>query len=144
DARELEDVPVRLELPRADRARVEDLLELSLRSEADPQAPLVPLRELVSVEATARERNIYHKNLMNVTYVTADVAGAIESPVYAILKLNKELAKLSARDFGGSGAGGIQIFNAAMPTSGLEPSIKWDGEWQVTLEVFRDLGLAFA
>src|SRR5690606_5587807 len=107
DARELEDVPVRLELPRADRARVEDLLELSLRSEADPQAPLVPLRELVSVEATARERNIYHKNLMNVTYVTADVAGAIESPVYAILKLNKELAKLSAKDFGGSGAGGI-------------------------------------
>ena len=80
---------------------------------------------------------------MPVTYVTADVAGAIESPVYAILAMNRELKKLKASDFGGSDIP-VRVYNASMPFSDLEPSMKWDGEWQVTIEVFRDLGLAFA
>ncbi|MDE3084675.1 MAG: efflux RND transporter permease subunit, partial [Verrucomicrobiota bacterium] len=141
--REREDVDVVLELPRALRARPEDLLALPVRSEMNPAAPLVPLRELVTVERTEGERNIYHKNLQNVIYVTGDVAGAIESPVYAILQMNRALAKLDARDFGGTQRH-LQIYNAAMPFSTTEPSMKWDGEWQVTIEVFRDLGLAFA
>ena len=139
---EREDVNVVLELPRASKARVEDLLSLPVRSEMNPAGPLVPLRELVTVEETLGERNIYRKNLMNVTYVTGDVAGVIESPVYAILEMNKALAKLEAKDFGGS-AGGVTVYNAAMPFTDDEPSMKWDGEWQVTIEVFRDLGLAF-
>ena len=139
---EREDVDVWLELPRALRARPEDLLALPVRSEMNPQAPLVPLSELVSVEQTLSERNIYHKNLQNVTYVTADVAGVVESPVYAIFQMNKALAKLDGRDFGGT-AHEVKIYNSTMPSSDTEPAMKWDGEWQVTLEVFRDLGLAF-
>ncbi|EDY83022.1 RND transporter, HAE1/HME family, permease protein [Verrucomicrobiia bacterium DG1235] len=142
DADEREDVNVLLELPRSSRSHAQDLLALPVRSEMNPQAPLVPLRELVTVEESVGERNIYHKNLMNVTYVTADVAGVIESPVYAILKMNKDLKKLLGKDFGGT-AEGVKIYNASMPFSDAEPSMKWDGEWQVTIEVFRDLGLAF-
>jgi multidrug efflux pump subunit AcrB len=139
---EREDVDVVLELPRALRARPEDLLALPVRSEMNPQAPLVPLRELVTVERTVGERNIYHKNLQNVIYVTGDVAGVIESPVYAILKMNQALARLDGRDFGGTQPT-VKIYNASMPSDTTEPSMKWDGEWQVTIEVFRDLGLAF-
>ncbi|MDD2763180.1 MAG: efflux RND transporter permease subunit [Opitutaceae bacterium] len=141
--REREDVDVVLELPRALRVRPEDLLALPVRSEMNPQAPLVPLRELVTVEPAVSERNIYHKNLQNVVYVTGDVAGAIESPVYAILQMNRALQQLDGRDFGGTQRR-VRIYNATMPFSTAEPAMKWDGEWQVTIEVFRDLGLAFA
>jgi multidrug efflux pump subunit AcrB len=137
-----EDVNIVLELPRAARARPEDLLALTVRSELNPAAPLVPLRELVRVEQTTGERNHYHKNLQNVTYVTADVAGVIESPVYAILQMNRELAKLDGREFGGTQPG-VKLYNSTMPFDDREPAMKWDGEWQVTIEVFRDLGLAF-
>jgi multidrug efflux pump subunit AcrB len=143
DEDEREDVTVLLELPRSASAHAEDLLNLQIRSEINPQASLVPLRELVTVEEMPGERNIYHKNLMNVTYVTADVAGVIESPVYAILQMNRDLAKLDGRNFGGAEEQ-VKIYNASMPFSDEEPSMKWDGEWQVTIEVFRDLGLAFA
>jgi multidrug efflux pump subunit AcrB len=139
---EREPVDIVLELPRALRARPEDLLALPVRSELNPQAPLVPLRELVTVETTRSERNLYHKNLQNVTYVTGDVAGQIESPVYAILQMNHALAKLDGRDFGGTQRE-VKIYNATMPFGDREPAMKWDGEWQVTIEVFRDLGLAF-
>ena len=137
-----EPVNVILELPRALRARPDDLLALPVRAEMNPQAPLVPLRELVTIEPVRSERNIYHKNLQNVTYVTGDVAGAIESPVYAILKMNRSLAQLDGREYGGANPG-VKIYNATMPSDDREPAMKWDGEWQVTIEVFRDLGLAF-
>ncbi len=139
---ERDDVRVLLELPPSARAHAKDLLSLPIRSEMNPQAPLVLLRELVTIEEELGERNIYHKNLMNVTYVTADVAGVVESPVYAILQMNRELAKLDGRNFGGTEET-VRIYNATMPFSDQEPSMKWDGEWQVTIEVFRDLGLAF-
>ncbi|MEI8342412.1 MAG: efflux RND transporter permease subunit, partial [Verrucomicrobiota bacterium] len=106
-------------------------------------APLVPLRELVTIEKTITDKSIYHKNLMPVTYVIGDVAGAIESPVYAILKMNKALAKLDPQEFGGSGAG-VKIYNSTLPFTDQQPSLKWDGEWHITIEVFRDLGRAFA
>jgi multidrug efflux pump subunit AcrB len=71
------------------------------------------------------------------------VAGEVESPVYAILEMNQRLAELDASDFGGA-AGGVEIYNATLPFTGFQPAIKWDGEWHITIEVFRDLGLAFA
>jgi multidrug efflux pump subunit AcrB len=101
------------------------------------------LRELVSVDRTIADKSIYHKNLMPVTYVIGDVAGVIESPVYAILKMNKALRALDTREFGGDGAQ-LKILNAVLPFSEARPSMKWDGEWHITIEVFRDLGLAFA
>jgi len=151
---EKEDIDIVLELPRAMRSTPEELLGLRVRSgDANalpepgpggrPQAPpLVPLRELVRVYETVADKSIYHKNLMPVTYVIGDVAGAIESPAYAIFKMNKALAEIDATEFGGTSAN-LKIHNASMPFTDNEPSMKWDGEWHITLEVFRDMGIAF-
>ena len=138
-----EDVAILLQLPRASRTTPEELLALRVRSGANPSAPLVPLRELVKVEQTLVDKSIYHKNLMPVTYVIGDVAGVVESPVYAILQMNKALAALDTREFGGSGAT-LKIHNALQPFTDDAPAMKWDGEWHITIEVFRDLGTAFA
>ena len=145
---EREDVDIRLELPRGRRSRPEDLLALQLRSDHDDiiragERPLVPLGELVTFERTAGERNLYRKNLRPVIYVTGDVAGKVASPAYALFAMNRELGKLDGRQFGGTQSE-IALYHASQPDSELEPAIKWDGEWHVTLEVFRDLGLAFA
>ena len=141
--RDKEDVDIFLQLPRANRTTPDELLALHVRSGANPSAPLVPLRELVKVELTTVDKSIYHKNLMPVTYVIGDVAGVVESPVYAILQMNKALRALDTREFGGSGAA-LKIHNATQPFTDDAPSMKWDGEWHITLEVFRDLGTAFA
>ena len=151
--REKEDIDIVLELPRSLRTTPEELLSLRVRSgdaNALPEpgasassAPLIPLRELVTIEETITDKSIYHKNLMPVTYVIGDVAGVVESPVYAILQMNKALAKLDTAKFGGDGSP-LEIYNASIPFSDAKPAMKWDGEWHITIEVFRDLGLAFA
>lgn len=148
---EKEDVNIVLQLPREGRSSAEDLLALRVRS-GDANSlrepgtalgpPLVPLRELTKLEYLTADRSIYHKNLMPVRYVIADVAGEIESPVYAILRMNAELAKIKPKEFGG-GAAQLTVLNAVQPFSDREPTLKWDGEWHITIEVFRDLGLAF-
>jgi multidrug efflux pump subunit AcrB len=140
--REKEDVNLVLHLPLASRSHPEELLSLRVRSDRNPNAPLVPLRELVTVKHTIIDKSIYHKNLMPVTYVIGDVAGVIESPVYAILKMNQALAKLDTREFGGDGSP-LKIYNYQMPFTDHQPALKWDGEWHITIEVFRDLGMAF-
>jgi multidrug efflux pump subunit AcrB len=136
---EREAVPILLRLPRAQRSGVEELREVSVPS---PAGTLVPLGELVRVERGAADKSIYHKNLMPVVYVTGDVAanerGEGESPVYAMLALNRELQKL--RPDGQA----IQIWNTRLPFTSEQWAMKWDGEWQITYEMFRDLGLAFA
>jgi multidrug efflux pump subunit AcrB len=140
--REKEDVQIVVRLPQSLRTSPEDLLALRVRG-ANPAGDLVPLRELVKVEPGLMDKSIYHKNLMPVTYVIGDVAGVVESPVYAIFKMNEALRALDTRQFGGTGAP-IKIYNATQPFTDDEPSIKWDGEWHITIEVFRDLGSVFA
>ncbi|MDX2108850.1 MAG: efflux RND transporter permease subunit [Verrucomicrobiota bacterium] len=140
---EKEDVNIVLELPRDRRIHAEDLLSLQVRAENDPQAQLVSLRELVSITTIRTEPYIYHKNLRPVVYVTGDVAGSAESPAYALFTMNRELAKLDGRTYGGTEKD-IELFHLNLPKDDLSPAIKWDGEWHITLEVFRDLGLAFA
>ncbi|MCC6590004.1 MAG: efflux RND transporter permease subunit [Bryobacterales bacterium] len=122
-----EDIPIEVRFPSASRSSVNDLAQIRLRSRDNR---LVPLTELTRVETTVQERSIYHKNLMPVTYVTADVAGVVESPVYAILALGPKIA--------------MTQYTAAQPENPTEYAMKWDGEWHITYEVFRDLGLAFA
>jgi len=122
---EKEDVAIEVRLPLPQRANLADLLALPVSG--------VPLGELVKVEETVGDHSIYHKNLMPVVYVTGDVGGAEESPVYAILKLNDAVAPL-----------GMEILTTRQPFSTEKPSMKWDGEWHITFEVFRDLGAAFA
>jgi len=149
---EKEPVHVVVRLARPHRANPLQLLGLQVRAgdanrlpEQDPGAapPLVPLGELVTLERDIIDKSIYHKNLLPVTYVIADVAGAAESPVYAIGSINRAVAGLDPAAFGAP-SGRIGIHNLSLPELDLETSIKWDGEWHVTLEVFRDLGLAFA
>ncbi len=137
-----ESVNIVLVLPPEYRARIESILNISLRSETNPTAPLVPLRELVVVSEQQVEQPIYRKNLKPVIYVTGDVADVVESPVYAIFEMNKKLATLDGRNFSGNHQH-VEIYNLNQPFSENEPSMKWDGEWHITLEVFRDLGLAF-
>jgi multidrug efflux pump subunit AcrB len=135
-AREKEDVPILLRLPREERSGIEDIKSIRVMGK---QGNLIPLGEIVRVEKDLGEKSIYHKNLMPVVYVTADVAGVEESPVYAILKINQALDKLKLPE-----GYHLERYVARQPFNTEKLSMKWDGEWHITFEVFRDLGLAFA
>ena len=140
--RDKEEIDIVIELPIELRSHIDSLLNISIRPDISTNSPLVSLRELVQVEDKLAEQPIYRKNLKPVIYVTADVSGRIESPVYAIFEMNKRLKKLEADRFGGEKEN-IRIFNLNQPFLENAPAIKWDGEWHITLEVFRDLGIAF-
>ena len=131
-----EDVPLMLRLDRATRSDLEKIQNLKV---AGRTGRLVALSELVHSQEVVADKSIYHKNLLPVTYVTGDVAGAMESPVYAILKLGPEMDKFQA-----PGGYAIEQHMATLPTDAEHYSMKWDGEWHITYEVFRDLGIAFA
>jgi multidrug efflux pump subunit AcrB len=133
DAQAREDVPIVIRLPRADRT-LEAIQSLRL-SGIRP----VAVGELTRALHTQQEPSLYHKNLQAVTYVTGDLAGHDESPVYAILEMNKAIARLSLPE-----GYGLEVFNATQPFDTSKYAMKWDGEWHITIEVFRDLGLAFA
>lgn len=133
---EAEDLPIRLRLPLKDRSSIEALNRLRIASST---GELVPLGELGQWKESFRERNIYHKNLMPVVYVTADVAGREESPVYPILGMNKKIAAMELPE-----GYRLETHTAQQPSDSERLAMKWDGEWHITYEVFRDLGLAFA
>jgi multidrug efflux pump subunit AcrB len=133
---EKEDVPLTVRLDRATRSDLERIRNLKVSGRT---GRLVALSELVRTERAVEEKSIYHKNLMPVTYVTGDVAGVMESPVYAILKLGPEMEKFRA-----PGGYAIEQHMASLPGDANRYSMKWDGEWHITYEVFRDLGIAFA
>jgi len=122
-----EDIPIEVRLPLAARSSLNQLNQVRLRSR---QGQLISLSELTRAEETVQDRAIYHKNLVPVTYVTADIAGVMEAPVYAILALGPKID--------------LPQYTAAQPSNPNEYAMKWDGEWHITYEVFRDLGLAFA
>jgi multidrug efflux pump subunit AcrB len=131
-----EPIPINVELNRADRSSVSSLESIKLKG---TDGALVSLRELTQVRETTLQPSIYRKNMRRVIYITGDVAGAEESPVYAIFKMNEALDKLRLP------AGyTLARYNAVQPGSTDHYSMKWDGEWHITIEVFRDLGLAFA
>ena len=131
DARE--DVPIVLRLPRASRG-LEAVQSLRLQGTS-----VVAVGELTRVVQTREHTSLYHKNLQPVTYVTADLAGENESPVYAILRMNETLDAMPLPE-----GYGFDVFNAVQPIDTSKYAMKWDGEWHITIEVFRDLGLAFA
>jgi multidrug efflux pump subunit AcrB len=128
-----EDVPILLRLPRANRGSLEAVEALRLGPAA------VSVGELTRASQTTEEQSIYHKNLQPVTYVTGDVAGAVESPVYAILQMNRSLSSVLLPE-----GYGLEIYNTRLPFDSSKYAMKWDGEWHITYEVFRDLGIAFA
>ncbi|AJE04370.1 efflux RND transporter permease subunit [Geobacter pickeringii] len=132
--REKETVPITLRLPAAQRSSVASLSAIYVPG---PRGN-VPLSQLVRVTTATEEKSRYRKNLKSVVYVTGDVAGAIEAPVYAIMKMQREIDKIAL-----PGGYHIEQRAATQPWSEERPGIKWDGEWHITYEVFRDLGLAF-
>jgi multidrug efflux pump subunit AcrB len=132
-----EDIPIDVRLSRADRSGIEELRNLKLPG---PTGAKVSLREITSVEETVIDKSVYRKNLRPVVYVTGDVAGVVESPVYAILNMSGAIDKIQLSD----GVHVQQYTGTTLPERTDRYSMKWDGEWHITVEVFRDLGLAFA
>ncbi len=132
-----EDIPVVIRLSRQDRSSVDGLRSVKLPGISGQQ---VSLREITSVEKTTIDPSVYRKNLRPVVYVTGDVAGVVESPVYAIVKMNEAISKLQSPD-----GRQVKLYSGTtLPENTSQYSMKWDGEWHITVEVFRDLGLAFA
>ena len=130
-----EPVPVRLQLSAADRSSLDRRLALRVDTPGGP----VALSELVRVERKPEPQPILHKDLKPVVYVFADLAGERESPVYALAELNEKIDALTLPN-----GEGVERYAVEAPETSDRPAIKWDGEWQITYEVFRDLGIAFA
>jgi len=132
---EREPVPVVVRLPRAVRSDLRSLADLRLISAT---GATVPLSEVSRLERTTTLPFLYRKNGRGVTYVIGDVAGSEESPVYAILKMSERIRHLQA-------PGGGELVERLVddPAAADRASVVWDGEWRITYEVFRDLGIAF-
>jgi multidrug efflux pump subunit AcrB len=128
-------IPVRLELPVSDQERVERLLELEVRSTTGAR---IPLSELVNVRQMAWDSTIYHKDLLPVAYVTGDLAGRLDSPLYGMFSL---VGLVRHQPPGGEPI--AQRF-VSQPDDPNTAAIKWDGEWQITYETFRDMGIAYS
>ena len=126
-----------LALDEKEKSTIQDIAQLKVKSQQG-NGNMVPIADLVHIEQTTRAKNIYRKNQKRVVYVLADMAGELESPVYAILGMTD---KLKAMDL----PKGYSLDELYIKQPDFEDNytVKWDGEWQITLEVFRDLGLAF-
>ncbi|MHC1713075.1 MAG: efflux RND transporter permease subunit [Solidesulfovibrio sp.] len=144
DAAAREDAPIVVRLPLRDRADARDMGSLTVRGEG---GNMVSLSQIATISERKTPTALYHKNLLPVVYVTGDVAGLEESPIYAMNRVDAMLGNLAA-----SGRGAWQTVSKAplpilwsgSPGQTADYSLKWDGEWQITFEVFRDMGLAFA
>jgi multidrug efflux pump subunit AcrB len=133
DAHAREDVPIVVRLPRTVQGSMAAVRELRLGQN------LVAIGELTREETRTEDDSLYHKNLLPVTYVTGDLAGAAESPVYAILRMNEVISQMALPE-----GYSFEIYNTRQPFDTTKYAMKWDGEWHITYEVFRDLGIAFA
>ena len=120
-------VPVRLELPVADKAELDSLLMLRV---AGHDGNLIPLSEIVDVRDGEWEQTIYHKDLLPVVFVTGDMAGRFDSPLYGMFEMVGDIE--------------LDQYFVGQPDNPYDYSVKWDGEWQVTYETFRDMGIAYS
>ncbi|PKH68862.1 multidrug transporter AcrB [Flavobacterium sp. ALD4] len=130
-----DNVAIVLSLDDKDKTSLQDIQNLKIKGS---QGNMIPVSDLVKVKTDTLQKTIYRKDQKRVVYVTADMAGALESPVYAILGMTEKLDKMKIPK-------GYQLNELYMdqPTDESNFTVKWDGEWQITLEVFRDLGVAF-
>jgi len=130
-----DNVGIVLSLDDKDKTSLQDIENLKIKGS---QGNMIPVSDLVKVKLDTLQKTIYRKDQKRVVYVTADMAGALESPVYAILGMNEKLQKMKMPK-------GYKVNELYMeqPTDESDFTVKWDGEWQITLEVFRDLGVAF-
>jgi multidrug efflux pump subunit AcrB len=129
--------PIRLTLPAERQARLDELLGMKVRT---GDGALVPLSEVVRTQSVERDRTIYRKDLLPVVYVIGDVAGKVDSPLYGMFGVRGTLAGMQLPQGGRLG----EYFVRQPSDPYREYAIKWDGEWQVTYETFRDMGMAYA
>ena len=120
-------LPVRLELPVADKSELDSLLMLRVAGHGDS---LVPLAEIVNVQDSEWEQTIYHKDLLPVVFVTGDMAGRFDSPLYGMFDMVGDVE--------------LDQYFIRQPDNPYDYSVKWDGEWQITYETFRDMGIAYS
>jgi multidrug efflux pump subunit AcrB len=130
------EIPVRITLAPERQNSLDELLKLTVRAR---DGTLVPLSELVEVVPTEREKSLFHKDLLPVVYVVGDMAGKLDSPLYGLFSMRSALSNMKLNE--GGTLGEYFIKQPADPYSGY--AIKWDGEWQVTYETFRDMGIAY-
>ena len=127
---------VTLQLPANQQGSLDSLLQMTVRN---AMGQSVPIRELVNVSDTVREQPIYHKDLLPVNFVVGDMAGKIDSPLYGMFGMRGDIAKITSPD-----GGKLTDYFIKQPDDTYRGySIKWDGEWQITYETFRDMGLAY-
>ena len=135
------EIPVRVSLPAEKQNSIDQLLRMSVRANT---GRLIPVSEVVEARAVARDKIIYHKDLLPVVYVTGDMGGKLDSPLYGMFDIRGQVNGMALA--GSPGLGGTLgewfIHPPADPYAGY--SLKWDGEWQVTYETFRDMGAAYA
>jgi multidrug efflux pump subunit AcrB len=131
-------VPLRIVLSEGDKADIGSILSIKLRAAGQT---LVPLSEVVSLRSTDNDTSIYHKDLLPVVYVSADMAGEVDSPLYGMFEV---LARLQDEIVSPLLDRPIEQYLVSQPENPYRYSLKWDGEWQVTYETFRDMGLAYS
>ncbi|WP_372775789.1 efflux RND transporter permease subunit [Mangrovibacterium sp.] len=134
--KEYQQIGIKLRMDEKDRSGLNELKKINIMSQT---GQIVALGDVVEIDQTFQDKSIYRKNQRQVVYVTADVAGKLESPVYAILNMSEKLGDIKLPE----GYTLTEEYNK-QPFSQDNYSLKWDGEWQITYEVFRDLGTAFA
>jgi len=128
-------VGIVLQLPERDKAAIADVMDLKI---VNSQGISVPLGDLVTVSNGVKEKSINRKNQKRVVYVLAEVAGNLESPIYPMMDVSNKLSKIKLPN-----GSSIKEEYSKQPDSEDQFSLKWDGEWKITYEVFRDLGIAF-
>ena len=129
--------PVLLQLPEESHGDLAALLQLTVRGASGKQ---VPISELVTVSDTVREQPVFHKDLLPVNFVVADMAGKVDSPLYGMFQMRSAIAQIQT-----PGGGPLVEYFVRQPSDALRDyAIKWDGEWQITFETFRDMGAAYA
>jgi multidrug efflux pump subunit AcrB len=131
----IDPIGIVLQLPEKDRSDLTDLLNLKV---INPQGLAVPIGDLVKVTKGLKDKSISRKDQKRVVYVTADVAGKLESPIYAMTAVSKKLSKIKLPE-------GYHLHEdyTGRPANEDNFTLKWDGEWKITYDVFRDLGIAF-
>jgi len=129
-------LPIRLELSVAAKSRLAELQQIRVRSTS---GQLYALSDLIVVTSVEREQAIHHKDLLPVVYVTGDVAGKVDSPLYGMFDIAGQLAQLKTGP-----DDTLAQYYISPPENPYHYSIKWDGEWQITYETFRDMGIAYA
>lgn len=128
---------VQLRLPVSSQGNLDDVLALTVRSMS---GQTIPIRELVTLENTLTDQPIYHKDLLPVTFVTGDMAGKLDSPLYGMFAMRAAIQKIAA-----PGGGALEEYFINQPQDPYRQyALKWDGEWQITYETFRDMGTAYA